>query len=223
MCTHVGNGWTYSAVTLNEDGDFESYIAPDGTSWLFYDYDALFANYEEPEDFYFSIYAANEFEDYFDYDDTFVLFETYTSSLEYFYYYDSNGYICELLTEADEEGNIIGFNVLDSYDSCPLVADGWTHADFVLDEYNNPLYYSGPDGELWYFYSEEELFAQPEIVEEPFYFGLYGASPFDYNFDENEIYAFLETYDEGLDMFYYYDSSGAACEFNSDFDENGNL
>jgi len=24
-------------------------------------------------------------------------------------------------------------------------------------------------------------------------------------------------------MFYYYDSSGAACEFNSDFDEDNNL
>jgi hypothetical protein len=127
------------------------------------------------------------------------------------------------VTETDEEGNIIGFNVLDSYDSCPLVADGWTYAEFVLDEDSNPLYYTGPDGELWYFYSEEDLFAQPEVVEEPFYFGIYGASPFEYNFDVSEIYAFLETYDEGLNMFYYYDSSGAACEFNSDFDEEGNL
>jgi hypothetical protein len=104
-------------------------------------------------------------DEYHDFDKAFVLFETYTSSFDYFYYYSSEGYICELKTTRDENDNINGFDVLDSYDSCPLVAEGWTYAEFVLDDEGNPVYYTGPDGELWYFYSEEELFAQPPVVE----------------------------------------------------------
>jgi hypothetical protein len=159
----AANGWTYSAVTLDADGNLTSYIGPDGGTWNFYDYDTLFASYEEPEDFYATFYSAHPFDDYFDFEDYFALFETYTSSYKWFYYYDSEGHLCELTVDKDEDGNILGYDVNDSYDSCPLVEEGWSYMEVTLVEgYGEKEWpiksYIGPDGEEWQFYTEEVLF-----------------------------------------------------------------
>jgi hypothetical protein len=42
------------------------------------------------------------------------------------------------------------------------------------------------------------MYYQAPYVEEEFYFGIYGAPSFDYNFDYSDVYAFLETYDRDL-------------------------
>ena len=186
---------------MDGEGNFSTYIGPDGTEWLFYDYDTLFAHYEAPEDFYYQTYAAKEFEGEFDFSETFYLFETYTSSFEYFYFYSSNGAICELDTDFDDEGNIIGFYVNDWDNSCPYVEEGWTYSEMsftVGDDGYEPESFTGPDGTDWYFYTEEEMYYEAPYVEEEFYFGIYGAPSFDYNFDYSDVYAFLETYDRDL-------------------------
>lgn len=119
-CPAVANGWTYSTVTNDEEGNLESYTGPDDDVWNFYLYDDLFAELEEPEDFYLKVYGAVPFDDYFNYENVFAMFETYTSSMAWFYYYDSDGSICELKAVEDDESNIIGYDVLDSYDgACP--------------------------------------------------------------------------------------------------------
>jgi hypothetical protein len=91
----------------------------------------------------------------------------------------------------------------------------------LLDSYGEkewPLKsYIGPDGLEWQFYTEEVLFAAPEddyevnYYEDDYYLGFYGATPFEYNHDKEELYSFLETYDRSLEVFFYYDSSGATC------------
>jgi catechol 2,3-dioxygenase-like lactoylglutathione lyase family enzyme len=224
-CYHFqDSGWTYSAVTLNGDGEFgyeAYYTGPDGAQWEFYDYDHLFGHYEAPEDFYATMYAAHPFDGYFDYEDDFALWETYTSSWKWFYYYDVLGHVCELDVDTDEEGTIVGYFVTDVFGECPLVYDGWTYMEVtLLDSYGEkewPLKsYTGPDGQEWQFYTEDALFAEPEEEEyyyydDDFYLGFYGATPFEYNHDKNELYSFLETYDRTLEVFFYYDSTGATC------------
>jgi hypothetical protein len=100
----------------------------------------------------------------------------------------------------------------------------------LLDSYGEkewPLKsYIGPDGKEWQFYEEDVLFAEPEeevYYDDDFYFGTYGATPFEYNHDKSELYAFLETYDRNYEIFFYYDSSGATCQFVTEFDEDGNI
>jgi hypothetical protein len=104
-------------------------------------------------------------------------------------------------TDFDDEGNIIGFYVNDWDNSCPYVEEGWTYSEMsftVGDDGYEPESFIGPDGTDWYFYTEEEMYYQAPYVEEEFYFGIYGAPSFDYNFDYTDVYAFLETYDRDL-------------------------
>lgn len=211
-CLHYQNSdWTYSAVTLNPDGEFgyeAYYTGPDGEQWEFYDYDHLFGHYEAPEDFYQTMYAAHPFDGYFDYEEEFALLESYTSKYTWFYYYDLEGHVCELDADKDEDGNIVGYYVIDAFGSCPLVYEnvtGWNYMNVTFkDSYGEkewPLEsYIGPDGLEWKFYTEEVLFAKEEedevvYVDDDYYLGFYGATPFDYNHDKSELYSFLETYD----------------------------
>lgn len=69
--------------------------------------------------------------------------------------------------DKDDDGNIIGYDVSDTYDSCPLVEEGWDYMEVTLldnvGEKEWPLAsYIGPDGEEWQFYTEEVLFAEPD-------------------------------------------------------------
>lgn len=169
---HQDSGWTYSEVTLNSDGEFAYeafYTGPDGEQWEIYDYDHLFGHYEEPEDYYNTVYAAHPFDDYFDYEDVFSLFETYTSSYSWFYYYDVDEHVCEWDVDTDENGNVLGYFIIDTFGTCELVYDGWDYTtvtfkeDYEAGEW--PLEsYVGPDGLEWRFYSEDVLFAQEEEV-----------------------------------------------------------
>jgi hypothetical protein len=153
---------------MDDNGNLTSYIGPDGDIWMFYDFDTLFAHFTPPEDYYYSIYAALSFTGEFDFDNSFGFFETYTSSLNWFYYYGSDGSICELDSDFDEEGNIIGFYILDSFDSCPMVANnGWLYseASFVNgDEGIVPESFTSPDGEEWSFYTEEQIYFVDDSV-----------------------------------------------------------
>lgn len=108
--------------------------------------------------------------------------------------------------DKDEDGNIVGYYIIDAFGSCPIVYDGWDYMDVIFkDSYEDKEWpfesYTGPDGKEWKFYTEEVLFAQPEEEDEPvyydddFYLGFYGATPFEYNHDKSELYSFLETYD----------------------------
>ena len=193
-----------------------TYTGPDGETWNFYDYDTLFAHFD---DFYWSSYSAQPFTGEFDFSNTFGLFETYTSSFSWFYYYDSDGAICDLSTDFNEEGDIIGFYIYDTFDSCPYVYDGWTYAEATFSSDGLPLSYTGTDGETWFFYTEEQLYYE----DDSYYYGIYGAPAFDYNYDSQDVYAFLETYESDQSMFFYYDSEGSTCQFVTDFDSNGNI
>lgn len=93
----------------------------------------------------------------------------------------------------------------------------------VGDDGYEPESFTGPDGTDWYFYTEEEMYYEAPYVEEEFYFGIYGAPSFDYNFDTSDVYAFLETYDRDLAQFYYYDSAGSACQFDTDYADDGTI
>ena len=109
-------------------------------------------------------YSAHPFEGYFNTENKFALFETYTASYKYFFYYDSIGNLCELQVDRDDDGYIIGYHVKDSYTQCPLVDEGWTYMQVSLldntGEGEWPLKaYVGPDNQEWNFYSEEFLFA----------------------------------------------------------------
>jgi hypothetical protein len=46
----------------------------------------------------------------------------------------------------DDDGVIESFLIMDSYDSCSLVASGWTSADVTVDADGNIASYTGPDG-----------------------------------------------------------------------------
>jgi hypothetical protein len=98
----VADGWTYAAVTYDEDGNKYSFEASDDI-WHFYTYDEIF-NSAEVEDFDLKIYGAEPHEGNFDYDNVYTLFETFTSSLEWFYFYDSDGNVCDLQTEFNIDG-----------------------------------------------------------------------------------------------------------------------
>ena len=53
-------------------------------------------------------------------------------------------------------------------------------------------------------------------AQEDFYFGEYAAIPFDGYFDlDNQMYAYIETYDPSFAYFYYYDSNGEICYIES--------
>lgn len=195
-------------TTLNDDGTLASYTGPDGNVWNIYTSEVLFAT---PPAYYFEIYAAEQFEGAFDFDNHYGLIETYDEEWNWFYYYDSTGEICDLQTEFDTDGNIVGWNVLDTFGACGQVADGWTYAGIYLDDEGNLSSFDAEGGETWLFYTYDDIFnSQPEV--EDYYFEIYGAEPHEGEFDYDNTYGLFETYTSSLSWFYFYDSEGAICD-----------
>ena len=226
LCPLVGqSGWGNIEFTLDDNGNLGSYVGPEGETWEIYDYDTLFA---QPPPFKFDIYAAASYSGAFDFDNNYSLIETYDESLSWFYFYDSNGEICDLQTEFNDDGTLRGWNVFDTWGSCASVANGWTYAPIFYDgegtSIDNVLYFEAPGGQKWYLYSYEEIFnsKDEDWLEEPIQF--YGALPFEGSFDENgNTYTLFETYVSSLNWFYFYDSEGAICELKSVFTNEGTM
>jgi hypothetical protein len=137
------------------------------------------------------------------------LIETYTSSWDWFYLYKSDGSICELTSVRDPEDDerIIGFNVADTWDSCPAVGEGWTYSDVTVDGDYNITSLTGPKDKLWVVYDYDTLFANYEEPEN-FEYRTYSAVPFEDYFDYDNTFGLFETYTSSFDWFYYYDSDG---------------
>lgn len=148
LCPTVATyDWTNMDVTLNDDGTLKSYTGPQGDILDIYDYDTLFA--VEPA-YYYEIYAAEPFEGAFDFDNHYGLIETYDEDWNWFYYYDSTGEICDLQTVFDTDGTtMLGWTVLDTFDACSQVADGWTYAGITYDDEGNKFSFDAEGGETW--------------------------------------------------------------------------
>jgi hypothetical protein len=71
--------------------------AADGEDFYIYTYDELFNSKDDDElDEAFTIYGAQPHEGEFDYDNVYALFETKSKSNSWFYFYDSDGNVCDL-------------------------------------------------------------------------------------------------------------------------------
>lgn len=65
------------------------------------------------------------------------------------------------------------------------------------------------------------MFAQPQS--EPFHFDIYAAASFSGAFDFDSSYSLIETSDESLSSFIYYDQTGQICDLKTEFYGDGSL
>lgn len=123
MCPQASD-WTYAEVTYDGEGtdiidNIYHFGAAGGEVWNIYTYDELFNSKDEDElDEPLIMYGAEPHEGQFDYSKVYSLFETSSRSYQWFWFYDSEGNLCDMETIFNDDGDITGFNIEDTWDSC---------------------------------------------------------------------------------------------------------
>jgi len=83
-------------------------------------------------------------------------------------FYDSNDKICYMVVDYDHFGEqVLGFSIIDPYETCPYLAEGWTYTPFVTNPDNTPNSLTGPDGKRWYFLTNFEKEQRYGPIPEP--------------------------------------------------------
>ena len=101
VCSQVAAGWTYAPVVYDGEGtdvidNIQHFGAEGGEEWYILSYDELFNSKDDDElEEAFTIYSAEPHEGEFDYDNVYALFETMSKTNKWFYFYDSDGNVCD--------------------------------------------------------------------------------------------------------------------------------
>lgn len=115
-------------------------------------------------------------------------------------YYDVLGNLC--IASFSNSTGIPTVNIRDPYGTCPFVEQGWTEEVLITDE-DGIQTMNGPDGEPWQFYYNEDDFLEALYAAEPYDWysvdfdsePLYTGYLLDEDFESNQFYAVISTYD----------------------------
>ena len=163
-CPEVRSGWTRIEFLVVDGQISPWFTGPDGDYWRIYSTEEyLGENFETPE----VVQYASEMDCKYGNSDANYKATWYFSSIDYLsiYFEDDRGNICPLIVDNNAKGQIEGVFVIDSWNTCNLVKQGFTYIK-IYHNSDNTDSYLGPEGQKVTFFDRLSDINYPDYCKE---------------------------------------------------------